>query len=351
MSMVRGRLVRAGSAGLAVLAACVLSAGPAFADESSDNAGPLNVSGTGDTAAGINDSAFFATGSGEVAAGAEIGATANYGAGAESVAVYAIPVTASPNPITGGNNATLWVDTRPGASTPFTLDVTPVRTIQQMPVTQGPQAGASLTVVQDGDGSRRIRATAIVPQFTGMTDAFFLQDASTGGFGNYAFHVFDADTQEWIDPGRTGVLKRLVDVNGTQMLEMVDPLTLPESALGRNIRVGFVTYYYSSSFSTPGTIPARYAGLSAAILMRLAGTSAGASGAWPVAAMQQFAVPAGTQAESCAGLAPANVDEPALQQMRGEGWSVSYAQWPNEGTGGWVCQRQPSLTSLGWVVQ
>ena len=70
----------------------------------------------------------------------------------------------------------------------------------------------------------------------------------------------------------------------------------------------------------------------------------------PRAEMQQFAVPAGTEASACADLAPESVDWPALVSMRSLGWTMSYAQWPNEGRGGSVCTRQPYWTGSGWSV-
>lgn len=339
--------------GFAMTTVCPVTA---HATESSDNAGPLNVSATGESASRINESAFVAVAVDDVNPGAIFTATATSPAGTVTVPVYAIPVDGAANPITGADNATVWVPLTSGATTVRLTWSSGSPTTETYPV-GSPSSGASLAVVQDADGSRSITATAIIPKFSGnnnagqletISDAFFLQSVSTGGFGNYAFHVFDADTREWIDPVRTGVQKRIVSVNGTDMLEMVDPLVLPESALGRNIRVGFVSYYYTDPYTTPTNIPIRYAGLSAAVLMRL-GSSAASSAT--LAAMQQFAVPAGTQADACGSLAPEHVDTPALRQMRDEGWSVSYAQWPNEGNGGWVCSRQPVLTSLGWVVR
>lgn len=327
-----------------VSVAALMSAIPAQATEETDNAGPLNVSLTGNSAGGINDSTFIAVAPGDVAAGATFTAVS----GSQAVGVYAIPVGGD-NAITGADNATVWVP-QPAGATTVTLTWSSGSPTTETYPTLSATTGSSISVAQDGEGSRSITATAVVPKFTGITDAFFLDP---DGFMNYAFHVFDADTQEWINPGRSGVSKRIVNVGGTDMLEMVDPLVLPESALGRNIRVGFVTYYYQSAWNaTPGDrttpIPIRYAGLSAAILMRLGG-SVGSGAA--LSALQQFAVPEGTQAEACGALAPEDVDAPALEQMRGEGWSVSYAEWPNDGAGGWVCSRQPVLTSMGWVVR
>lgn len=68
----------------------------------------------------------------------------------------------------------------------------------------------------------------------------------------------------------------------------------------------------------------------------------------PTAPLQQFEVPAGTTAAVCATLAPPTVDWPALVALRADGWSVSFAEWPRNGAGGWVCSRQPIYTATGW---
>ena len=70
----------------------------------------------------------------------------------------------------------------------------------------------------------------------------------------------------------------------------------------------------------------------------------------PSAPIQQFGVPAGTAPADCASLAPPTVDWPALASLRSVGWSVSFAEWPHNGPGGWVCTRQPIYTSTGWAL-
>jgi hypothetical protein len=69
----------------------------------------------------------------------------------------------------------------------------------------------------------------------------------------------------------------------------------------------------------------------------------------PTAPIQQFGVPAGTAPSECASLAPPAADWPALASLRSVGWSVSFAEWPHNGAGGWVCTRQPIYTSTGWA--
>ena len=69
----------------------------------------------------------------------------------------------------------------------------------------------------------------------------------------------------------------------------------------------------------------------------------------PTAALQQYAP---TDGSPCGTNAPDAVDFPGIAQLRTEGWSASWAQWPNEGQGGAVCTRQPYYTSTGtWAVR
>lgn len=71
----------------------------------------------------------------------------------------------------------------------------------------------------------------------------------------------------------------------------------------------------------------------------------------PVAAPQAFVVSEGTDKEGCGALAPASVDWPGIDHLRDAGWTVSYASWPNDNTGGWVCQRQPIWENAGWTFE
>ena len=69
----------------------------------------------------------------------------------------------------------------------------------------------------------------------------------------------------------------------------------------------------------------------------------------PTAALQQYAP---TDGSPCGTNAPDAVDFPGIAQLRTEGWSASWAQWPNEGRGGAVCTRQPYYTAAGtWAVR
>ncbi len=346
--------VRRGGVGFVVATALVaVSSLSAHATESTDNAGPLNVDlvAGANAAGGVNESLFVAIETNGVPVGAVFSATATIPSGTIEVPVYALPVGGS-NPLTGANNATVWVPT-PTDATDIRLSWSPGGVLETYG-TKVVEAGSSITVTQDTEGLGAITVTAQFPRFSGLvapstpveiSKAFFELPSADGGFGNYGFYVFDADTREVITPERPGVRKRWIS---DSVLEIVDPLVLPDSALGRNIRVGFLTYFYMEDYGLTGVMPIRYAGLSSAILMRLRSSAASSA---TLAAMQQFAVPAGTEAQVCGSLAPEHVDAPALRQMRDEGWSVSYAQWPNDGQGGWVCSRQPVLTSQGWVVR
>jgi YVTN family beta-propeller protein len=70
----------------------------------------------------------------------------------------------------------------------------------------------------------------------------------------------------------------------------------------------------------------------------------------PTAPLQQFGR---AESDTCE-VQPADlVDFPALgDQVRDAGWGTSWAQWPNDGTGGFVCTRQPYYTRIAtWSVR
>lgn len=69
----------------------------------------------------------------------------------------------------------------------------------------------------------------------------------------------------------------------------------------------------------------------------------------PTAPLQQFAR---AETDTCDEQPVDLVDFPALTGHVGLAWGASWAQWPNGGTGGFVCSRQPYYTSRGtWSVQ
>lgn len=69
----------------------------------------------------------------------------------------------------------------------------------------------------------------------------------------------------------------------------------------------------------------------------------------PTAPMQQFAR---DEAASCDKQPDDLVDFPALGALTHVNWGPSWAQWPNDGTGGFVCTRQPYYTNIDtWAVR
>lgn len=69
----------------------------------------------------------------------------------------------------------------------------------------------------------------------------------------------------------------------------------------------------------------------------------------PSAAMQQFAR---AESDTCEMQPEDLVDFPALGHVKHLNWGQSWAQWPNGGTGGFVCTRQPYYTSADtWNVR
>lgn len=69
----------------------------------------------------------------------------------------------------------------------------------------------------------------------------------------------------------------------------------------------------------------------------------------PTAPLQQFAR---TESDTCETQPENLVDFPALGHVKHTHWGPSWAQWPNDGTGGFVCTRQPYYTSADtWNVR
>jgi YVTN family beta-propeller protein len=72
---------------------------------------------------------------------------------------------------------------------------------------------------------------------------------------------------------------------------------------------------------------------------------------FPTAPVQQFGVPAGSTVSDCAALAPDHVSEPGIASLREVGWSLSWAEWVDNGAGGPICSRQPYFTGSAWAVR
>lgn len=69
----------------------------------------------------------------------------------------------------------------------------------------------------------------------------------------------------------------------------------------------------------------------------------------PGAPLQQFAR---AESDTCEKQPEDLVDFPALGHVKHTNWGPSWAQWPNEGIGGFVCTRQPYYTSADtWNVR
>ena len=265
----------------------IASAPTSHATEQTDNSSPLKV-GTPAAVNGagqVNDSVFVALATNAVSSGATFAATATLPSGSIEVPVYSLPVGGN-NPLTGSNNATVWIPT-PADASDVRLSWSTKAGDPEIYGIQASAEGASINLIQDADGSRSITVTTQFPRFSGfdtsdppksasISQAFFERPSSENGFGNYGFYVFDAETREVINPDdRPGVRKRWIS---DTLLEIVDPLVLPSSALGRNIRVGFVTYYYLEDPSKSEVMPIRYAGLSTVITMKNAAGGGGGGG-------------------------------------------------------------------------
>ena len=64
----------------------------------------------------------------------------------------------------------------------------------------------------------------------------------------------------------------------------------------------------------------------------------------PTAPQQDYAI---NSTDTCGTNVPDSVALPGLVGSQSLGWGKSWQQWPNNGTGGFVCVRQPFYTSLG----
>ena len=294
----------------------------------SPSQGPFNALG-GTAGSGVNNSAFIALTTGTVPAGATISASI----GGVSTPVFAIPVGGT-NPITSADNATLWVPTFAGNG--FNVDLTwPGGGGASIPVNDAPVGGSSITVTQDAPGSTAITVTALTPKFSGLVEPLVETPYVT------AVYIFDANTGEVITPTRPGVSNT---VSGSQ-LRMVDPLVLPASALGRNIRAGFVIYYYANGYNALGS-PVRYAALSEPLFM----TTGGDPSQWRTV-RQALPMPA---TGSCDDVSDA--DFAWGTNLKG-GWQRAWEPWVNpeldangNRIGGWACMRVLVHRGGPWLI-
>lgn len=153
------------------------------------------------------------------------------------------------------------------------------------------------------------------------------------------------------------VMGRLTDWNGTSVGYLValnDDGTVDE-ALTDSFGTGANGYVYHVNELADGDLLiggsfTSWNGTAAPGLVRISSGGAGGTGTVtssdpsggvpPV--LQQFILPAEQRADAdaCATSAPSYVvDDRTTTSQRFEGWSMSYAEWPHAGSGGWVCTR------------
>jgi hypothetical protein len=99
----------------------------------------------------------------------------------------------------------------------------------------------------------------------------------------------------------------------------------------------------SGPWATDTTVPPLFA------IYVTSATPSGNGAGEPAVPLQQFTVPPHTRSEDCAARANAASLWDGLTGYTGQGWGLSYAQWPHGGSGGWVCSRQPVRQAGGWV--
>ena len=98
------------------------------------------------------------------------------------------------------------------------------------------------------------------------------------------------------------------------------------------------------AFASGGTIyAATDGGLS------ITGASAASGPNVPTAPMQAYGRDVNGK---CVTNAPVWVNWSGIATQQHDAWGASWQQWPNNGTGGYVCERQPYFTTIGtWSVQ
>jgi YVTN family beta-propeller protein len=125
----------------------------------------------------------------------------------------------------------------------------------------------------------------------------------------------------------------VLDSSGTQVLQ-----TLALGGVPSSLRVSKTGNFAAISLSDTDQV----------VIVNLPPAAATGLGV-PTASIQQYALLAGAR---CGENPPTAVDFPGLFGMRNDGWSTSWANWPNEGRGGTVCTRQPFYTTTGtWGVR
>lgn len=118
------------------------------------------------------------------------------------------------------------------------------------------------------------------------------------------------------------------------------------------IAVGAQPYYPAMSADGSVLFVPNFAGSSVSLVATgwVPASQGGDPSQYPVAAQQAFVLPADRSAEDCARSAPDHVNWPGLAGLTDQGWTRSWAQWPGEGRGGFVCSRQPYWTGSRWAV-
>ena len=223
------------------------------------------------------------------------------------------------------------------------------------PVYSGGSPGGQVGIV--GDGVRFATLTTSGTAIALSPDGNTAYVGDTGG----RLYVFDLTAAAWNIPLATYAIGG--DIRGIA----ITPDGTQAYVTDRNGNSVRVVELSSGEvlFTLPvGSAPQRVAisadGLTAVVTNNAAGTvtiidiparpASGEPGTVPSAPLQQFAI---RSDEDCTNL-PANfMDFPGISAaLLHARWGKSWAQWPNDGQGGFVCTRQPFYTATGtWSVQ
>lgn len=221
-----------------------------------------------------------------------------------------------------------------------------------------PSNGALLAVDATHDSLWFASGGSSVAVGAGATSLAITPDSSTAIVGSLT-----AQTLSFVDIA-TRTVTTTLSLGGTPEGIAVNPAgTKAYVTDGTNNRVLVVDLSSRSVISTipVGTHPLKIAltpdGRTAVVTNNSSGTISiialpadEASGSQiPTAPMQQFGR---NEKDSCVRQPENLIDFPALKELHDQAWGQSWAQWPNGGTGGFVCTRQPYYTTSGtWAVR
>jgi YVTN family beta-propeller protein len=140
-----------------------------------------------------------------------------------------------------------------------------------------------------------------------------------------------------------------VTSDDSDLVSQIDTATFTITA---EIAVGDLPYYPAMSPDGSRLFVPNFGSASVSVIATgwVQASTGGDPAQYPRVPPQEFALPDDLPVAECARLVPEHVDWPGLAGLAGDGWTRSWARWPNGGTGGFVCSRQPYWTGSRWAV-